>query len=161
MICEKCGVNKATTHIHSVVNGTVFEKHLCAVCAAQHEKSDLKNNGLSDMLSDIFGNTGFHDNYQTVRCGCCGSSFFDISKSGKCGCAECYSVFYEQLLPYFKRVHGSIKHIGKKPYSSDDKIKTSEIDELQALLSELIKEEKYEQAAVVRDKIKEIKGDTV
>lgn len=164
MLCEKCGKNSATTHIRSVINGVVHERHLCAVCAASEGYNDIKGNNLSQMLSSMFGDTvSIQKNAQVTRCGCCGSTFSDIAQSGKCGCPECYSTFYEQLLPYFKRVHGSTKHIGKVPNRAPHTVKQSEdtVEELRSLLSRLVQQEKYEQAAVVRDKIKKLEGDAL
>ena len=164
MLCEKCGVNNATTHIRSVVNGVVNEKHLCGYCAASEGYGDIKSNNLSQMLSSMFGDTAVNSaKIQVKRCKCCGATFADIAKSGKCGCAECYTTFYEQLLPYFKRVHGSTQHIGKTPKYTTLAKNTSEesIKELRALLTRLVNEENYEQAAVVRDKIKNLEGEAL
>lgn len=154
MLCEKCGVNTATTHIRTVVNGEVYERHLCGNCAMSEGYADIKNNSLTQMLSDMFGDTVLPNDNKITRCSCCGSSFSDIADSGKCGCSECYTTFYKQLLPYFKRVHGNIQHIGKKAIGAQAENKDGAIDELRSLLKKLIEEENYEQAAVVRDKIK-------
>jgi excinuclease UvrABC helicase subunit UvrB len=63
--------------------------------------------------------------------------------------------FKNELLPYLKRVHGSVTHIGKKP-EKDALIvsKTDKLTEMRKKLSELVKNENYEEAAVMRDKIK-------
>lgn len=155
MLCEKCGAKNATTHIRTVVNGVVHEKHLCSHCAAS-ETDDIKNNNLTQMLSNMFGDMAAPVQNKITRCSCCGSTYADIAESGKCGCAECYNIFYEQLLPYFKRVHGSTKHIGKKLDCTDSKLETNTIDELRNVLKKLVEEENYEQAAVIRDKIKNL-----
>lgn len=160
MLCEKCGVNNATTHIRSIINGEVCEKHLCSSCAVSEGYIDAKNNSLAQMLSNMFGDAIVPDEKKVMRCECCGSSYNDIAKSGKCGCSECYSTFYEQLLPYFKRLHGSVQHIGKKPEKI--LIETDfapQIDELRGYLKKLVDEEDYEQAAIVRDKIKSLEED--
>lgn len=159
MLCEICKKNNATTHIRTVVNGVVTEKHLCGYCAASEGYNDIKTNSLTQMLSSMFGDTlGASTTQELVRCSCCGSTFSDIAESGKCGCPECYNTFYEQLLPYFKRVHGSTKHIGKIPNRAPLAVKQSDdsIDSLRNQLNQLVREEKYEQAAIVRDKIKKM-----
>lgn len=164
MLCEKCGKMDATTHIRSVVNGVVHEKHLCSHCAANDGYGDIKGNNLSQMLSSMFGDTISNaKNSQLKRCNCCGSTYADIAESGKCGCPECYSTFYEQLLPYFKRVHGSTQHIGKIPSgkSINEAQNKNSIQELRSVLKQLISEEKYEQAAVVRDQIKQLEGEAL
>lgn len=163
MICEKCGKNNATTHIRSIVNGVVHEKHLCGYCAAGEGYNDIKSNNLSQLLASMFGDTlSLTPNTQVVRCNCCGSTFADIAESSKCGCSECYSTFYDQLLPYLKRVHGSTKHIGKIPNRAPLAVKQSEdtIDGLRNILNQLVREENYEQAAVIRDKIKKLEGES-
>ena len=158
MLCEKCGANTATTHIRSVINGKVYERHLCSHCAASDGYGDVKGNNLTQMLTSMFGDTvTLQSQNKVVRCGCCGTSFEDIADSGRCGCAECYTTFYEQLLPYFKRLHGDIKHIGKTPKCDcQDKQPADTVQELRKLLKELIKQENYEQAAVIRDRIKSL-----
>lgn len=161
MLCEKCGVNTATTHIRTVVNGTVYEKHLCGSCSLSEGYGDIKSNNLTQMLSSMFGDTSILDKKKVTHCSCCGSTFSDIAKSGKCGCAQCYTTFYEQLLPYLKRVHGSTQHIGKVPQVSaaTNTVSKEDVAELRSLLNRLVSEENYEQAAVVRDKIKELEGE--
>ena len=36
-------------------------------------------------------------------------------RSGHAGCPECYHTFYDRLLPVVQRIHGSVRHRGKKP----------------------------------------------
>ena len=106
------------------------------------------------MFGDAFKNEA---KSKAVRCLCCGFTFEDITQSGKCGCAECYSVFYDRLLPYLKKAqYDRTTHKGKIPntVAPSKKSRKEEIAELRALLSELIKSEKYEEAAEIRDRIK-------
>ena len=156
MICEKCGINTATTHIRTVVNGKVYERHLCSKCASREENNKFKIDDFTNILSNMFSNVELPSENKITRCSCCGSSFADITNSGKCGCAECYKTFYTQLVPYFKRVHGDIQHIGKKAFDVEGTTKIETIDELRCQLKKLIEQENYEQAAVVRDKIKSL-----
>ena len=159
MLCQKCGKSEATTHIRSIVNGKIYERYLCDSCAANE---DIKNSNLSQMLSSMFGEIEIPQK-SVARCSCCGSTYLDVANSGKCGCPQCYFSFYEQLLPYIKRVHGSTEHIGKKPSKNTDEQNTAQekIDHLTAKLKQYITEEKYEQAAVVRDEIKKLKEGAV
>ncbi len=160
MLCEKCGKNTATTHIHSVVNGVAREMHLCAECAA-NEGIGTPDSGFNSMLASMFGDAlSLKSQLNEVRCKCCGSTFSDISKSGKAGCPECYKTFYNEFLPYIKRVHGSVKHIGKS--IGENQVKTEKnidtIDALKEKLARLVSEEKFEEAASVRDKIREMEA---
>ena len=133
MLCERCGKKEATTHIRSIINGIVYESHICNDCAANRTPQS-----------------------SIVRCSCCGATFANISKSGRCGCSECYSTFYEQLLPQLKRIHGSNEYVGKKITVADRK-SLEAISELNVILKKFIDEENYEQAAIVRDEIKKLK----
>ena len=161
MLCEKCGKNHATTHIRSVVNGVVTEKNLCGYCAAAEGYADMPHNNLGEMLASLFGDVQALGNKTELRCPCCGSAFSDIAESGRTGCPECYKTFYEQLLPYLKRVHGSTKHAGRIPNRAPLAVvpKSETLEELRMQLNELVRQEKFEQAAVVRDKIKRKEGD--
>ncbi len=158
MLCEKCGKNNATTHIRTVVNGVVTEKNLCGYCAAEEGYNGLSHKGLAQMLASMFDDSSalFADN--SVRCSCCNSTFSDIASKGKVGCPECYNTFYNELLPYLKRVHGGTRHSGKIPNRAPLIVKNQEdtIGELRMHLNELVKSEKFEEAAIIRDKIKKL-----
>ena len=159
MLCEKCGKNHATTHIRSVVNGVVHEKNLCGYCAAAEGYNELPDNSLTQMLASMFGDVLISNSKsKSTYCECCGASFSDIAESGKVGCPQCYKTFYNELLPYLKRVHGSIKHTGKIPNRAPLTVapKQDSVEALRMRLTELVRQEKYEEAAVLRDKIKKL-----
>ena len=161
MLCERCKKNVATTHIRSVINGKKTEKHLCSECAAS-EGMSIYDTDLSGMLSTMFGDVlSLNPKSAQVRCQCCGSTFGDIASTGKAGCPDCYRTFYNEFLPYLNRVHGSVKHIGKTLAVADKPAQKQE-DEITTLkreLSNLVREEKFEQAAQVRDRIKRLEAE--
>ena len=158
MLCENCKKNNATTHIKRIINGVVTEKHLCSQCAAKSGFNSFGQNSLANMLVSIFGESVLNERLSSPkRCSFCNSSFSDIAESGKVGCAECYKVFGDELIPYIKRVHGNVNHIGKIPNNAPLVVKTeSKIELLRKKLSELVDSEKFEDAAKVRDEIKEL-----
>lgn len=162
MKCEKCGKNEATTHIRSVVNGVVREYNLCGSCAAEAGYTTHTHNGLAGMLSSMFGEfLNSNIAVDTKKCPVCGSAFSDIAKTGKVGCSQCYSTFGNELMPYLKRVHGSTKHVGKVPNSAPIMVVSTEdtVESLRMELNRLVSEERYEEAAVIRDKIKKMEGE--
>ncbi len=152
MLCEKCGKYIATTHIKTIANGIIIEQNLCNRCAGEQGLDVTPQNSLSDMLASMFGEYSPIKTEQKNKCSICGATFSDISNSGKAGCSECYKTFKAELLPYLKRVHGSTKHIGKVP----NDIPSDELTKLKAELCNLVADENYEQAAVIRDRIKEL-----
>ena len=158
MLCEKCGKKHATTHIKTVVNGIVREYNLCAECAAQNGYGATSITG---MLASMFGDMATPSLKSQKTCPVCGASFSDIAHNGKMGCGECYITFKDEILPYLKRVHGATSHAGKIPNRAPLIVKPKEktVVELRQELAQLVAEEKYEQAAIVRDKIKEMEGE--
>ena len=159
MLCDKCGKNTATTHIKQIINGVVAERNLCSSCAAKEGYGKFSHGSLADMLSSMFGDISYlGSSAETLHCPVCGSTFSDIAETGKVGCAECYKTFYSSLLPYLKRVHGTVKHIGKIPNSAPLAVTPQEetVETLRMELNRLVSEERFEEAAVVRDKIKKL-----
>ncbi len=162
MYCEKCGKNIATTFIKKVINGVSTQKNLCAACAEGEGFGNLpfSNNSFANILSSMLGEYDARALKNTKRCECCSATFNDIAKRGKVGCSECYATFAEELLPYLKRLHGNVNHIGKVPNKSPLAVSTKE-DKINALRNQLnshIKNEEFEQAAKVRDEIRELEG---
>lgn len=139
MLCQNCGKNEATTHIKQVINGDTAERHLCSDCAEHLGYGDAFS-GFGFDVAGLFGNF-FGDAVHSlgaprkvVRCPKCGSSFNDIVREGRVGCAECYKVFYNELKPSLQRIHGQIRHSGKIASTaepvSEEEAKTDEREEL-------------------------------
>lgn len=162
MICESCGKNPATTHLKTIINGELTEYSLCAECAQKLGYGNLLT-GLGRNFSSLLG--GFFGDAEpaaedTIHCKCCGSSFDDIARSGKVGCAECYHTFYDRLIPLIQRIHGNTKHRGKVPGGSPLQPKPqSELSVMRRELREAIDCENFEQAAALRDRIRELEGE--
>ncbi len=158
MLCDKCKKHPATTHVHSVVNGVAVEKNLCSYCAAEDYVGG--QGSIVHMLASMFGESLAHRPPQAgLRCSCCGLSFADIAERGKAGCPQCYTTFKNQLLPSIQRLHGKTKHVGKVPSNASEEIKKSaQLDKLKERLKEAIMAEDFEQAAVLRDEIKQLEA---
>ena len=161
MLCDKCKKNPAVRYIKTIVNGVVREYNLCEECAANEGYSSIAGTAFSSMLASFFGeNLLTHSLQNETHCPKCNKTFSQIAKSGKLGCSECYNTFKSDLLPYIKRVHGSTVHSGKVPNSAPLMVKSKleTVDDLRLELNRLVAEEKYEQAAVIRDKIKKMEA---
>lgn len=170
MKCQHCNQNEATTHIKKVVNGKKEEMYLCSECAKELGVMDeFKMPTMSEMFSDSFlgnflgaGVAAMNSLAGVDRCSSCGSSFNDIVNSGRIGCADCYDKFEDKLEPSIRKIHGKTKHIGKFITYSDDEKKAeekpqvSELDSLKEQLKNAISEQRFEDAAVIRDKINEL-----
>ena len=90
------------------------------------------------------------------------------------GFQNCYDVFEDRLDPIIRRIQGSNHHVGRIGKIVDNKIndrvekkehkveenkknkEQSKMDTLQEELKKAIKEERYEDAAKIRDEIKKL-----
>lgn len=173
MICQHCNQNEATTHIQKNVNGEKTEMHLCSKCA---KELGVMDEFRMPSMSDLFGNSllgnflgagvsAMNSLSGVERCSTCGSSFNDIVKSGHIGCSDCYDKFADKLEPSVKKIHGKTKHIGKYVSYEDavnepkEKKEENELEGLKRQLDDAVKEQRFEDAAVLRDKIKEMTED--
>ena len=168
MKCVKCKVNDATTSVKRIVNGEYEEYMLCADCAHEMGFDNVFDSTMPDMfgglIKSIFG-AALPARSQATRCDVCGSTYGDITNTGKVGCAHCYELFLSQILPSVKRIHGNTLHCGKRPVSEvkptaeeTAKPAENEIDKLKAELKEAVEEQNFERAAELRDMIKEREG---
>jgi protein arginine kinase activator len=94
------------------------------------------------------------------RCESCGLSYSQFSKLGRFGCSDCYRHFETRLEPLFRRVHGHTSHIGKIPNRTAGQLKIKrELADLKKQMQFHIERQEFEQAANIRDRIKEL-GDS-
>lgn len=166
MLCQNCGKNEATTHIKQIINGDMAESHLCSDCASHLGYSDVFS-GFGLNLSGLFGGL-LGDMMPSIsagkspRCPKCGTSFEEIVRSGKVGCADCYRTFYDKLLPSIQRIHGKIKHSGKvtnsAPVESKEETAEEKIEKLKIAMNEAVAKQEFETAAKIRDEIKALEG---
>ncbi len=165
MKCQKCGIHNATTHIKRIVNGEQEEYMLCTECAKKMGYSGMfsdMTNDFSNFLGSFLSNA-LPARTQATRCDICGSTYHDIQKAGKVGCAHCYQIFYDELLPSIRRIHGNTAHCGKKTNLNRKEQTVSEkkstIAELKEQLKKAIDTQEFEKAAEIRDKIRKIEGE--
>lgn len=169
MLCQNCKKNEATTHIKRVLNGEATESHLCSSCAQNLGVGSFFDDfslNMPDIFSHFFGDSAFAlGESKLERCEKCGCQFDDIIKSGSVGCADCYEKFFHKLQPSIHRIHGKTKHVGKTPKHSIQKVAPKEktleekIADLQKDMQKAVEEQNFEQAAIIRDEIKKMKGE--
>lgn len=124
---------------------------------------------------------------KTNKCPKCGLTYDEFAQSGRLGCGECYSAFGSKIDAVLRNLHGTSKHKGRAPKnilsssnskdnanhlnlahnppddtriakpSTEEENKKARISELNKELQLAIKEERYEDAAKIRDEIKKMK----
>ncbi len=171
LLCDECGKNKATVHLTEIVNDLITKLNLCESCAKQKGAEAEQHFGIADLLSALTdtehpatpatpGSPAIPALSAKHKCPRCGLSYEDFKRIGRLGCGECYKTFRTSLAPLLKRIHGSNQHIGKAPTpQSTDEVKTNtkrheELDQVKAELQKAVKNEEFEVAAALRDKIK-------
>jgi protein arginine kinase activator len=162
LICDECGKRPAAVHITKVENGKKSDMHLCEQCAMQKNLLSLSTSfSVNDLLAGLL-NSGGASHIKTemvndIKCNVCGLSYGKFRETGRFGCGNCYKVFGERLNPLFKKVHGNTGHTGKIPNRAGGRIKVlREVEKLKQQLDEAIRNEEYEKAAAIRDKIRDL-----
>lgn len=156
MKCENCGKNQANVKYTQIINGDKKQMFLCEKCSKELGIENINFDmpiDFSSFLVDFFNDmykTSFIPSFSSqaqLKCKQCGLEFDDFLHTGNFGCNSCYDEFESVVDP-----------ILKNNIPNDDKISQgkSEIDDLKEELKKAIKDERYEDAAKLRDKIKKI-----
>lgn len=158
MLCSVCKQNEATVHLTQIVGDKIQKVDLCEGCSKETGVSDPKAFALADVLLGLGASQEMAEAGEggEIKCPHCGFTQADFKKSGRLGCSECYSTFAEGLEGLLKSMHKGTKHIGKAPdifqktRDFSEKLKT-----LQKRLEKAVNDEDFEQAAQLRDEIKQ------
>lgn len=168
MTCDVCNKKEATVHLTEIIDNKITKLHLCEECAKKKGAEMEEHFGLSDLLAGLadFEQKAMPKKEVKKKCPKCGMVYDDFKKTGRLGCSECYTVFKENLVPLIKRIHGSAEHYGKTPPRIASVLKDKEqtkkrkkvdnVDELKSQLQRAVKMEEFEEAACLRDKIREL-----
>jgi protein arginine kinase activator len=155
MKCENCGKNPATIHAKITINGVTTEKMLCESCWAQENGMPAMGFTVNDLLKG-FMQSGTPVSQTSPRCDACGMDLKTFTQTGLLGCAHCYETFRPYLNATLKKIHGTLRHQGSRPGQKPAAPAPAQttLQELKASLSSAIASERYEEAAVLRDRIR-------
>lgn len=88
----------------------------------------------------------------------CGFTIENYKAVERLGCAKCYEVFWEEIVPMLQQVQNSLQHCGKQPKHALHVVRMEkDMENLQLQLEKAVKREDYEKAAQIRDEIGKIK----
>ena len=160
--CGRCS-KPAVLHITELRQGEVQALHLCEACAKEYlsqspdEQAESAPAGASDDVSEEL------DEIDQQVCPSCGISFKEFRAGGRLGCPHDYTVFEDELLPLLENIHGETEHVGKVPKRAPDSSQRQfKLIKLRSELRAAVEEERYEEAARIRDEIQSIEnGQTV
>jgi protein arginine kinase activator len=161
MLCDVCKKNVATVHLTQLLEGQTKKVDLCEACSKAKGVDDPTGFSLADLLLGLGAaqEVAMSSSGAQIACPRCGFTQSDFKKTGRLGCAACYSVFAEGLEGPLKSMHRGIRHVGKVPgafrqsHAFEERLKG-----LQKKLERAIAEENFEGAAVLRDEIRDVRG---
>lgn len=178
MLCDKCHKREAKIYCTEIINGEKKEQSLCEECASEYTSFQMdktmynKEISIGGLLSSILGNYYVNQpaieekKIPMIKCKECGMTYETFLQGGKFGCSHCYKSFGKVLEKSLKQIHGAEFHVGKRPkgyLSATDQIVKglSALERLSIKLQDAIEKEEFEEAARLRDVIKELKKEEI
>jgi protein arginine kinase activator len=150
-------------HIVRLEQDEVVHNHLCAACA---ERSVEEPDGaaiifampaalrgvVARLLERTAGDPG--DALAGSRaCAVCGTTLSDLRETGMVGCAACYSAHAEEIEAALQAPVAG-EYVGKVPRRAPERVQLrQEVLRLERMLGELVADERFEEAAGVRDRL--------
>ena len=175
MLCDNCGENEATVRYTEIINGNKREMRLCEECSRKLgiNNMDLRlpidfSSFFGDLISEYEQAEALpmFSNPIELKCDRCNTTYREFLDTGKLGCADCYDTFQNKITTVLKRIQGNAEYLGRKSLNNGeieekkdkDNVKTKKQEKQKISLEEelklAIKEERYEDAAKIRDEIK-------
>lgn len=162
MRCDNCGKSDAIIHVTKIQNNEMNTFHLCESCAAAE---GLEPGGpaapapLTDFLAQMGKSAASSPAAgSATECPACGLTLNDFKRTGRLGCASCYSELDSHLRSLLRRLHGATQHVGKAATSQDaeQSDRLARIASLRRSLQLAVESEDFEHAAALRDQIRRI-----
>ncbi|MDI6756485.1 MAG: UvrB/UvrC motif-containing protein [Endomicrobiia bacterium] len=177
MLCQKCLKNEATVFIEASVNGSRWKCHVCARCASREviispaggapAASQNPASYVSKQKSSSARSSGRAYVGRGV-CPVCGTSSKQIKKTSRFGCAACYEIFGAKILDSAtsaaepnppaaepNKRSAPAPDCGKPDDGNKVPAAAAAVKKLRDKLERAVRREDYEEAAGLRDKIKQ------
>jgi protein arginine kinase activator len=160
MLCDNCGADSETYLI--LQEEPAHERKLCRDCAerlgylgsyaeagasAAREATGGRPNASLAPMDEA-------DNEEKI-CARCGLSASTLTREGRLGCALCVTVFRRELAGLWRRGARTQPYVGKAPGSSAGSGRARRLHEA---LANAIQNEDFEQAATLRDRLRELEA---
>jgi protein arginine kinase activator len=158
-----------------VMNGAAMRVHLCGKCARAKGFVDESGAPSEKVLhGDPDGSLFPPQNLMALACAGCGLTLPQLAERKLLGCGRCYETFGEVLEPILKQIQRDSTHRGRAPVAQLMAVVAAEplaapslavgvarrarrvadvARELEANLKLAVTEERYEDAAALRDRI--------
>jgi protein arginine kinase activator len=172
LICDECKKRPTKVHITHIVNGHKTKLSLCEECAQKYQKKIPNmadaNFAVHKFLAGLLDeelDMGVSPRVKPeTTCPGCGLTYADFSAHGRLGCGECYNAFQNKIDPLLVKIHRRNVHAGKFPQAvsgeefTEEAHTHKELERLRSELQMLVDEERFEEAATTRDRIRELES---
>ncbi|BCU75450.1 protein-arginine kinase activator protein [Luteolibacter sp. LG18] len=164
MVCDFCD-KKASVFLTQLVDGQMKKVCLCESCAQERGVTDPTGFSLADvLLGGVPGQKTVVTQTHTPpaagagkQCPACGFTIEDLRRVRRFGCSECYRIFADELTGILRGMHKGNLHVGKVPKGlMEQQVRDQRLEELRARLDQAVASENYEEAAGLRDEIRQI-----
>jgi protein arginine kinase activator len=144
-MCDDCGSNPANVHLTQIVNNETNVFNLCMECARKKGISIQMSEGpVEEPAAKV----------PEVTCTRCRLSLSEFREKGWLGCPDCYRAFEREIEELLHQMHGAAPYKGKRySRSVGTKIDTKDLVRLRHELNNAIRNEQFERAAAIRDRI--------
>ncbi len=166
MLCDRCGKNEAAIHLTQIEGTQSTTRNLCEGCAEAlglnpGTPAQQGSAPLADFLAQMGKGFASSEAVTTVgTCPGCGLTITDFKKTGRLGCARCWTALDNSLRGLLRKLHGGTQHAGKvylaaNPAASD---RTARLTSLRRSLAKAVESEDFERAAALRDQIRRLEA---
>ena len=155
MRCDACANDNAIIQVQEIVDGKQSTIKLCAACASlqKFRLSSVAGGAMQKLMesvAEIASQLGGETSEEAVSCPECGCEAATIRKTGPVGCSNCYQVFSDLIGELFPDL-AAVASPPEPPKSTALQSRPLSLDEQLALA---VAEERYEDAARIRDQIR-------
>lgn len=163
MKCDFCD-NKAKVFLTQLVEGQMKKVCLCDSCAKERGVTDPTGFSLADLLQGgtvtqvpMAGTVVANQALRGRQCPTCGFTLEDLKRVRRFGCSDCYQTFGDEVTQMVRGMHKGTSHVGKVPEGlMAMHYRNQRIEELRSRLDQAIASESYEEAAGIRDEIRNL-----
>jgi len=163
-LCDVCQAAPASVFITKIVNNDVTKISLCRSCA-EKQQADLSNADtlslqelmegiLSFGLSSTVASANEDESPDDRECPHCGTTAEELRVHGRLGCENCYEVFADRVSSALEQLQAGEEHRGKVAASARELVEMEKrLGSLREALTAAVREERYEEAARLRDEL--------
>jgi protein arginine kinase activator len=155
VLCELCKQNEATVQLKQIYNGQARDLAICETCAREHGFDVQSPLAMTDFLFGLGQKQAAEaeQKEEETVCQACHMRTSDFRKTSRLGCPQCYDSFSEAVEPMLADMHRGGEHRGKIPVCAAAGL---EVAGLRDALRDAVSEQRFEEAALIRDRIHEL-----